>query len=275
MKKLVGLGVVCALILSSCGANKSKIKGDRDVISVNGTLQTGINTIEIDDEIQVELVQAQSNDYILTTDRNLVSVVDFKVTDSVLRISTNMEVTSAKALTVYLKLQNPKHVILKNDSDLETPGQIEVPEFTVTAASSSEIDVNLTTTKSQINLRENAKGQLNIRTEQLEVKMSDRTDLRGKFTAQSAQVTMGGSAEFNPRGKTASLNLALTGKSDYKGDDFDSKSASATLSDRSTAAVSAEESLSVFAQDKAIINVYGKPDISVKALNDDAQINKK
>ena len=275
MKKLVGLGVVCALILSSCGANKSKIKGDRDVISVNGTLQTGINTIEIDDEIQVELVQAQSNDYILTTDRNLVSVVDFKVTDSVLRISTNMEVTSSKALSVYLKLQNPKHVILKNDSDLETPGQIEVPEFTVTAASSSEIDVNLTTTKSQINLRENAKGQLNIRTEQLEVKMSDRTDLRGKFTAQSAQVTMGGSAEFNPRGKTASLNLALTGKSDYKGDDFDSKSASATLSDRSTAAVSAEESLSVFAQDKAIINVYGKPDISVKALNDDAQINKK
>ena len=275
MKKLVGLGVVCALILSSCGANKSKIKGDRDVISVNGTLQTGINTIEIDDEIQVELVQAQSNDYILTTDRNLVSVVDFKVTDSVLRISTNMEVTSAKALTVYLKLQNPKHVILKNDSDLETPGQIEVPEFTVTAASSSEIDVNLTTTKSQINLRENANGQLNIRTEQLEVKMSDRTDLRGKFTAQSAQVTMGGSAEFDPRGKTASLNLALTGKADYKGDDFDSKNASATLSDRSTAAVSAEESLSVFAQDKAVINVYGKPDISVKALNDDAQINKK
>ena len=275
MKKLVGLGVVCALILSSCGANKSKIKGDRDVISVNGTLQTGINTIEIDDEIQVELVQAQSNDYILTTDRNLVSVVDFKVTDSVLRISTNMEVTSAKALTVYLKLQNPKHVILKNDSDLETPGQIEVPEFTVTAASSSEIDVNLTTTKSQINLRENANGQLNIRTEQLEVKMSDRTDLRGKFTAQSARVTMGGSAEFNPRGKTASLNLALTGKADYKGDDFDSKNASATLSDRSNAAVSAEESLSVFAQDKAVINVYGKPDISVKALNDDAQINKK
>lgn len=275
MKKLVGLGVVCALILSSCGANKSKIKGDRDVISVNGTLQTGINTIEIDDEIQVELVQAQSNDYILTTDRNLVSVVDFKVTDSVLRISTNMEVTSSKALSVYLKLQNPKHVILKNDSDLETPGQIEVPEFTVTAASSSEIDVNLTTTKSKINLRENARGQLNIRTEQLEVKMSDRTDLRGKFTAESAQVTMGGSAEFNPRGKTASLNLALTGKTDYKGDDFDSKSASATLSDRSTAAVSAEESLSVFAQDKAIINVYGKPDISVKALNDDAQINKK
>jgi len=275
MKKLVGLGVVCALILSSCGANKSKIKGDRDVISVNGTLQTGINTIEIDDEIQVELVQAQSNDYILTTDRNLVSVVDFKVTDSVLRISTNMEVTSAKALTVYLKLQNPKHVILKNDSDLETPGQIEVPEFTVTAASSSEIDVNLTTTKSQINLRENAKGQLNIRTEQLEVKMSDRTDLKGKFTAQSAQVNMGGSAEFNPRGKTASLNLALTGKADYKGDDFDSKNTSATLSDRSNAAVSAEESLSVFAQDKAVINVYGKPDISVKALNDDAQINKK
>ena len=275
MKKLVGLGVVCALILSSCGANKSKIKGDRDVISVNGTLQTGINTIEIDDEIQVELVQAQSNDYILTTDRNLVSVVDFKVTDSVLRISTNMEVTSAKALSVYLKLQNPKHVILKNDSDLETPGQIEVPEFTVTAASSSEIDVNLTTTKSQINLRENAKGQLNIRTEQLEVKMSDRTDLKGKFTAQSAQVNMGGSAEFNPRGKTASLNLALTGKADYKGDDFDSKNTSATLSDRSNAAVSAEESLSVFAQDKAVINVYGKPDISVKALNDDAQINKK
>jgi len=275
MKKMLGMGILIALITSSCGTQKEKIKGDRDVISVNGSLQTGINTISVDDAIEVELVQARSNDYILTTDRNLVSVVDFKVVDSVLTISTNMEVTSAKELSVYLKLQNPQHIILKNDSKLETPGQLEVPDFSVTAGASSRIDANLTATNARINLRENASGQLNIKSEKLALKMSDRTDVKGKINTQIAEFTMSGSSEFNPRGKTNELNLALTGKADYKGDDFDVENAAVTLSDRSAAAVSADESLSVYAQDKAVINVYGKPNINVKALNDDAQINKK
>ena len=264
MKKMLGMGILIALITSSCGTQKEKIKGDRDVISVNGSLQTGINTISVDDAIEVELVQARSNDYILTTDRNLVSVVDFKVVDSVLTISTNMEVTSAKEL-----------IILKNDSKLETPGQLEVPDFSVTAGTSSRIEANLTATNTRIHLRENASGQLNIRSERLALKMSDRTDVKGKITTQIADFTMSGSSEFNPRGKTNELNLALTGKADYKGDDFDVENAAVTLSDRSAAAVSADESLSVYAQDKAVINVYGKPNINVKALNDDAQINKK
>lgn len=275
MKNIFGLGITLALLTTSCGAQQSKIKGDRDVISVNGNLQTGINTIEVDNGIEVELVQAKSNDYVLTTDRNLISVVDFKVKDSVLHISTNMKITRSKKLEVYLKMQNPQHIILKGDSDLETPGQIEVPYFSATASSSSQIDLNITSKKTRISLSEKAGGEVNTRTQDLEIKMTDRTDLDGKYTANATLLTMADNAEFNPRGKSETLNLALTGKADYKGDDFDIEEAMITLSDRSNAAISASDKLAVSAQDKATINVYGKPEINVKALNDDAQINKK
>jgi len=275
MKNIFGLGITLALLTTSCGAQQSKIKGDRDVISVNGNLQTGINTIEVDNDIEVELVQAKSNDYVLTTDRNLISVVDFKVKDSVLYISTNMKITNSKKLEVYLKMQNPQNIILKGDSDLKTPGQIEVPYFSATTSSSSQIDLNITSQKTRITLSENAGGEVNTKTQDLEIKMSGRTDLDGKFTATETFLTMADNAEFNPRGKSENLNLTLTGKADYKGDDFDIEEAMITLSDRSNAAISASDKLAVFAQDKATVNVYGKPQINVKALNDDAQINKK
>ena len=275
MKSIFGLGITLALLTTSCGAQQSKIKGDRDVISVNGSLQTGINTIEVDDAIEVELVQARSNDYVLTTDRNLVSVVDFKVKDSVLHINTNMKITRSKKLAVYLKLQNPKHIVLKGDSDLKTPGQIEVPYFTATASSGSQIDLNVTSDKTRISLSENAGGEVNTKTENLEIKMTGRTDLDGKYTATETLITMSDNAEFNPRGKSETLNLTLTGKADYKGDDFDIEEATTTLSDRSNAAISASGKLAVSAQDKAVVTIYGKPEINVKALNDDAQINKK
>ncbi|RXG13315.1 putative autotransporter adhesin-like protein [Leeuwenhoekiella aestuarii] len=275
MKNIFGLGITLALLTTSCGAQQSKIKGDRDVISVNGTLQTGINTIEVDNDIEVELVQAKSNDYILTTDRNLISVVDFKVKDSVLHINTNMKITRSKKLEVYLKLQNPQHIVLKGDSDLKTPGQIEVPYFTATAMSDSQIDLNITSKKTRINLSEKAGGEVNTKTRELEIKMSGRTDLDGKFTATETFLTMSDNSEFNPRGKSETLNLTLTGKADYKGDDFDIKEAMLTLSDRSSSGISASDKLMVSAQDNAIVNVYGKPEINVKALNDDAQINKR
>ena len=33
---MLGMGILIAFIASSCGTQKEKIKGDRDVISVNG-----------------------------------------------------------------------------------------------------------------------------------------------------------------------------------------------------------------------------------------------
>ena len=275
MKNIFGLGMTLALLTTSCGAQQSKIKGDRDVISVNGNLQTGINTIEVDNGIEVELVQAKSNDYVLTTDRNLISVVDFKVKDSVLHINTNMKITRSKKLEVYLKMQNPQHIILKGDSDLDTPGQIEVPYFSVMAKSSSQIDLNITSQKTRINLSEKSGGEVNTKTQDLEIKMTGRTDLDGKYTAGETFSKMVANAEFNPRGKSNTLNLTLTGKADYRGDEYDTKEAIISLSDRSNAKISATDKLAVSAQDKATVNVYGKPEINVKALNDDAQINKK
>ncbi|MDP5043596.1 MAG: DUF2807 domain-containing protein, partial [Leeuwenhoekiella sp.] len=79
--KLLVLAVTT--ILTSCSA-QNKIKGDKDVMSIVGKLESGINTVEIGEGIELELAQSPNNSYILTTDRNLVSVIDFKVTDSVL-----------------------------------------------------------------------------------------------------------------------------------------------------------------------------------------------
>ena len=273
MKRLLLMATVLALA-TSCSA-QNKVKGDGDVISVNGTLKTGINTIEIGDDFELELVQSNSNDYILTTDRNLTTVIDFQVRDSVLIIRPTTKITRSKDLKVYLKLQNPQHVILKGNADLESNGMIDVPHFTLTASESSRFDFKLKSEKVRLNLSGNAEGESVISTADLDIKMIDRTELKGDFDASETIISLSDNAEFRAKGKTDDLKLTSADKADYKGRDFEADDASVTLSGRTATEIYSKSNLTVYAQDKASIESYGKGEISMNALKDDASIEKK
>ena len=271
------LHIVFALalgFLTSCSAQK-KIKGDKDVISVNGNLTTGINTVEVGEGIELELAQSNINNYVLTTDRNLTSVIQFEVRDSVLRIMPSMRITRSKELNVYLKLQNPQHIILNDNTKFESPGMINAPDFTITARESSDFKFKLRSEKARFNLSGNANGSATVSTGNLDIKMSGRTDLKGDFDATSSVFTLKDNAEFQPEGKTETLNLTSSDRGDYKGRRFEAEEASLTLSGRTATAINTSENLTLFAQDKANISSYGKGEISINALKDDAAIEKK
>ena len=274
MKKLFTIYFTLG-VLTLCNAQETKIKGDRDVLSVTKELPKGITTVEVDNGIEVKLVQGETDNYVLTTDRNLVSVIDFTVKDSILTISTNLKITQSKSLEVYLKLQNPKSLILKDDAKIETPGLIQAENFSITAYKSSHLDVNIKSTECQINLLDNSGGEINVDSEQVTLMMKDRTDLKGDFNITNSVITLQDSAEFTPEGKTENLTLTTEGTSDFKGRRFQGKSFDITLNKRSKASVHASDKLNVFAKDKSTVEVYGSPEINVVALSDKAEIVKK
>ena len=261
-------------ILTSCSAQK-KIKGDKDVISVNGNLTTGINTIEVGEGIELELAQSNINNYILTTDRNLTSVIQFTVKDSVLQIKPSMRITSAKELHVYLKLQNPQHIILNDNTKLESPGMINVPDFSLIAREDSDFEFKLRSEEARFNLSGNAKGDVTVSTGKLDVKMTGRTNLKGDFDARDTTVTLADNAEFDVDGKSETLNLISSDRGDFEGRKFETEKAKITLSNRTKTEVNASESLTVFAVDKSSIFSYGKGEIAIDALSHDASIEKK
>ncbi len=266
--------VVAALVMTSCSAQK-KIQGDKDVISVNGNLTTSINTVEVGEGIELELSQSNINSYVLTTDRNLTSVIQFEVKDSVLHIKPSMRITRSKKLNVYLKLQNPQHIILNDESQFESPGLINVPDFSLTARGSAEFEFKLKSEKARLNLADKADGDVTVSTADLDVKMIGRTSLEGDFDADSSTFTLSDNAEVTPRGDTKNLKITSSGKADYRGRRFESEIANIVLSDRTATAVNTKDNLSVYAEDKASIESYGKGEISVNALKDDAAIEKK
>ncbi|MEH6408113.1 MAG: DUF2807 domain-containing protein [Leeuwenhoekiella sp.] len=274
MKNIIPLCFAIAII-SSCAAQETKIKGDKDVLSVTENLPSGINTIQIEEGIEVKLVQAKTDNYVLTTDRNLVSVIDFTVKDSVLTIKTNLKITQSKELEVYLKLENPEHIILKNDAKIETPGLIETDNFSLAAYQSSKFDLNVKTLKSQVTLLDNSGGELNLDGEKITVMMKNRTDLKGDFTVNTAIVNLQESAEFSTDGKTDNLTLTGEDRSEFKGRKFEGDNMNVTLNKHAKATIYARDNLTIFAKDRASIEVYGKPEITVKELSDKAEITKK
>lgn len=267
--------VLSTSLLTSCGSSQEKIKGDKDVISVSEDLPYGINTIEVSNDIEVRIVKAKSDDYILTTDRNLVSVVDFDVRDSILRIKTNMNVTSKREMGVYIKLIDPRHIIIHDDAEVRTPGHIESPAFSVTADKDSKFDLNITAARAKVNMRDNSTGELSLKGDKIALNMSGRTDLKGDFSFKESMFTMKDRAEFTPKGKSELFTLITEAKADFKGRKFEVQEADATLSSSSNATVDVAKALSIFAKDDSKIEIYGNPEVNVKALNDKAEIIKK
>lgn len=273
MKRIFLMATVLALI-TSCSA-QNKVKGDRDVISVNGTLKTGINTVEIGDDFELELVQSTSNEYTLTTDRNLTTVIDFQVKDSVLIIRPTSKITNSKEMKVYLKLQNPQHIILKGNAELESNGMINVPNFTLTARESSRFDFKLKSGKVWLNLSGKARGESVISTGNLDIKMTDRTGFKGDFDATNTKVNLSDNSELQVKGKTDHLDLTGANSAGYKGRKFEADDANVTLSGRTSTEIYTKDNLDVYAQDKASVESYGKGEISMNALKGDASITKK
>ena len=121
----------------------------------------------------------------------------------------------------------------------------------------------------------NSGGDCRLNTKKFNLKMGDRTDLKGDYNAEEVTFTLADNSEFSPRGKTNTLQLTSSGKSDYNGSRFESKDGYVTLSGRTETEVYASNNLKVYAQDKARVKAYGKGDIKMEALKDDASIEKK
>ena len=274
MKYYTHLLLIALVTLSACSA-QNKIKGDKDVVALNGNLTTGINTVEIGKGIEVELAQSDINTYVLTTDRNLSSVIKFEVKDSVLHIYPNMRISSSKALHVYLKLQNPQHIILNDGTKFKVPGILNVPDFSLTARESSDFDFKLNSKKARLALSGNAAGDVVISTAALEVKMTGRSKLEGDFNATKSTVTLANKAEYKANGSTEILNLTSSDRGTYKGRRFEAENANVVLSGRTATAINTKVNLTVYALDKAKITSYGKGEISIDALKNDAAIEKK
>ena len=254
---------------------KQKIKGDKAVVTTTHVIERGFNAIEIDDALEVTLKQSDINSYVLTTDKNLQSIIQFTVNDSVLKIYTTNKITSSKKLEINLSFVNLEHITLKNDARIKGEGRFESNVMYINAYNSSKFDLDVNAEEIIVSMQRNTGGELKTRATNMTIIMTDRTDLDASVVAEKTTVTLTKSAQLDLSGDSNMVAFNLKDTSELDARKMKASSADLYTSNKTDVYVYASKNLELYAQGNSNIYVYGDPKIEIKGLTDKSKIIKK
>ncbi|TLP80133.1 GIN domain-containing protein [Maribacter sp. ACAM166] len=276
MKKHVLFFAIALISVSLAAQKKPKIKGNKEVTQVIKEIQGEFNALEIDDALEVTITQGNNNAYALNIDSNLVDILQFSVTDSILKIYTSNNITSSKKLKINLTVVEIEHLILKNDAKVNGEGRFTAKKFYLNAYNSSRIkNLDVRADDVTITLHRDAGGDIKVKSENTTIVMNDRTDLKADVIADKVRVTLNNSADLDLNGDAdyASFNLKKSGNLNAR--KMKISSADLYTSNNSDVYINASRNLEVYAQGKSNVYVYGNPEVQIKGLTDKSKIIKR
>ncbi len=269
--------VAVVLIGSTTYAQKKpKIKGNKNVTTVMKTMDAEFNAIEIDDALEVILNQSDENSYTVNADENLHDIIQFRVYDSILKIYSVNKIVSSKKLEIHLNVVVLKHIILKNDAQVESERRLESSDVMyISAFNSSKFDLDVEADDVILTMQRNAEGKLKARTKNTTIIMNDRTDLKANIIARKTRVTMTKTAQLTLEGDSDFAAFNLKDSAELEAKKMKVSNADLYTTNNSDVYVYAGKNLEIYAQGKSNIYVYGDPKIEIKGLTDKSKIIKK
>lgn len=266
-----------ALVTSTAWSQKlPKIKGSGIVELQEVVVDQLFNKIAIDGDLEVELTQGATNSYSIETDDNLMEVVHFEIADSTLTISTDHKITKKKKLAIEVQMSDIAHITLSNEAALSSNKTLEGDILRLVAGKSSSLELDLDyQSKIDISLYSDADATIRSKSDSTYVRMDDRAALKlyaktarlETHTTDNTKLTLDGSAAMAI--VDAKENAKVTAK------EASLSKVEITLANSADAFINVKEAISLFAQDTAVLQLYGDPEITVTGLKNKAKILKK
>ena len=277
MKTLIILLIFSFLYPVSTNAQKkTKIKGDREVISTSGEVKEPFNSIKISNNIQLEIENASRNSYVLTTDQNLMEEVEIIVRDNTLEIFTKSKITNSKKLHLFLKVKDLNFLTLNDEARIKNRGKFRTNEIKITANNSSRLDLDLEITENaDLSLLDNAGGKIAISADIISLIMKDRTDLKGNLDCKELNVNLEKKADLKLDGKTDDSVYNLEDNASLDAKKLKARKVILNSKNRSDIYVHATKSIAIQAEGKSKIFLYGNPEVEIKGFTDKSSIIKK
>lgn len=275
MKKITLLLLLSIISMASFSQKKEKIKGDKNVITVNKGFENGFSAIEIADNLKVKLTNSLINGYTLTADSNLHDDIMFTVSEGILKIYTTSNIVSSKKLDITLSLNNLDYIYLKDDAEIKSEKTFDSNAITIDAQNSSKFDLELKSNQVSIKMNSGAKGKLKLRADELIIAMSDKAYLEADINVNANSTSLANNAKLKLDGNCDKASFSTIDSSELDAKRMKVSSAEVTATKGSEVHIDARKNLSIDARDKSKVFVYSEPKIDIKKFADKAEIIKK
>ena len=267
MKKHNLLILLLLMSVTVVAQKKPKIKGNKVVTNVYQSLE-GFSSIEIGDDLSVDITQSETIGYHLKTDKNLIDIIKFENVAGTLKIYTTKKITSSKKLEINLNFRNIHSIVLKDNAQLTSMNKLNFSKLSFSALDNSTYDATFVFDSS-------SSGELIVQGEYATMILNENAHLKGDIELEKLELSVNKRAYLNLKGEATILKLTATGSSNIKAKELITTFAELSASNSSDIYVNASKALKLYAEGSSYVYVYGSPEITVDGLNDKSQLIKK
>lgn len=251
-----------------------KIKGNRIVAPYNAPLEA-FNAIVLNNDLKLNIVASDTTGVSMIADDNLPPVFKFKVTDSVLYLSTYYKITASKQLDITLYTPTLDRVVISSGE----LGLTLDPRFKKTQLSlSGNATVAVAGTVPSFSVSGEEKSFVNINGSfsSLALEMTDRSTatIYGDVS-DTAQLNMQDKASLRWGGTLAFLTASFEGASELDGMELSISEASVHASGKSTLDLHILSHLTYFSKEESQLDLYGTPRIDLLEFSGTSVLRKK
>lgn len=276
--KLKFFGTLVLLLFSTTflfAQKIEKIKGS-GIIKIASKEIESFNSVEVEDNIVIDLEKGETSGLKIEADDNLHDVITTVVKNNVLVIATSKEAHGFKKLSVRITYTNDLNLVTSKDEAIVNAIQeISVENITFKSMNKSKLFLNANVTNFNLQADDKSKVELNLKSENAFIELSKYSNLKALINSAELKFDLYQKATASIEGDSDNTIARLDNSSELNARNFNSKNIDATVEDTANYSIFAETSCTLEATDKAEINLYGNPTITIRKLSGEAKLFKK
>lgn len=259
----------------SFSQKKEKIKGSKIITHTIKRVESFEN-IEIEDNIEIYLVKADSASIEIEADDNLHDVLDFKVTGNTLRIITLQNVISSKKFSIRINYSNELNLItVKNEAKLHALNELQLDNVTVKNYDKSKSFLNVNSNNFTLILNDKSYAEINVKATKTTLELSKDADLKALIASPELKLDMYESSDATIEGDAAIAKIRLDNSCDLVAEKLTVETLELAVDNNAKCKVKVSKSLDLDAAGRSEVSVFGEPKITLKRFTNTTTLYKK
>ncbi|NJM79072.1 MAG: DUF2807 domain-containing protein [Flavobacterium sp.] len=254
---------------------KDKIKGSKIVTHTIKEIQSFEN-IEIEDNVEIYLVKADSASIEIEADDNLHDVVNFLVVGNTLKVTTLKTVSGAKKFSLRVNYSAElKLITVKNDAKLHALNDLKLENITIKNFDDSSSFLNVNSTSFTLILNDKAKAEVNVKAQNTTLELSKSAELKALIASPELKIDLYEKADAKIEGDAATAKIRLDNSSRLIANKLTIKSMDLTVENYAKCEVNAVNDIAISASGKTQIELFGEPKIEMRKFTNTTTLYKK
>ena len=273
--------ILIVLIISVSGHGQEKIKGNKNVTTVESNLDD-FKKIRFGDKLEIELVKGNNASVVVEADENLHDVIIFSVQDSILNMGTSAKIQSSKRLNIKVYYTESLHSIeIDDDAELSAVETFENEKLELRINDFARAFINVKNAMFKLvnhnrsTFGISSKSKLNIESSKVDLALGQNSKTEALVVSDSLVVNAYENAYAKIEGESQYLNLDVANDSEFSSKNLALSHCDLISEGSSEVAIQVIEELKINASGKSEIQIYGDPKITLIAFKDTSSIHKK